>query len=94
MALFLAKTGCDRPREREKNFTPECCFYPTRARKFEIKNSKKIKKIIKPLPGIIFSQKGIRLAEKVNKKFYSRIPLILDPGKKTSKKIVKKFKKL
>ena len=27
-------------------------------------------------------------------KFYSRIPFILDPGKKIPKKIAKKFKKL
>jgi len=58
------------------------------------KNIKKIQKIIKPLPGIIFRQNGTRLAEKVKTKFYSRIPLILDPGKKISKKIVRKFKKL
>ena len=57
------------------------------------KNSKKIRKIIKPLPGIIFSQNGMRKAEKVETKFYSRIPFTLDPGKKIPKKIVKKFKK-
>ena len=51
------------------------------------KNSKKIQKIIKPLPGIIFSQNGTRLAEKVKTKFYFRIPFILDPGKKIPKKI-------
>ena len=38
-------------------------------------------------------QNGMRKAEKVKTKFYSRIPFILDPGKKMSKKIVKKFKK-
>ena len=58
------------------------------------KNIKRIQKIIKPLPDIIFSQKGMRLAEKVNKKFYSRIPFILDLGKKIPRKIVRKFKKL
>ena len=50
--------------------------------------------MIKPLPDIIFSQKGMRQAEKVNTKFYSRIPFVLDPGKKIPKKIAKKFKKL
>ena len=30
----------------------------------------------------------------MKRKFYSRIPFILDPGKKILKKIVKKFKKL
>ena len=58
------------------------------------KNSKKIQKIIKPLPGIILSQNGMRLAKKVKTKFYSRIPFILDPCKKIPKKIVKKFEKL
>ena len=58
------------------------------------KNSKKIQKIIKPIPGIIFSKHGMREAEKVKTKFYSRIPYILDPGKKIPKKIAKKFKKL
>ena len=53
------------------------------------KNSKKIKKIIKPLPGIISSPNGMRLAKKVKTKFYSRIPFILDPGKKIPKKISK-----
>ena len=34
----------------------------------------------------------MRYAEKVNTKFYSRIPFILDPGKKILKKIVKNSK--
>ena len=58
------------------------------------KNSKKIEKIIKLLPDIIFSQNGMRSTEKVKTKFHYRIPFILDPGKKILKKIVKKFKKL
>ena len=58
------------------------------------KNSKKIQKIVKPLPGIIFCQNGIRSAEKVKTKFYYGIPFILETGKKIPKKIVKKFKKL
>ena len=33
-ALFLAKTGLDMPRKREKNFSPEFRSYSTRARKF------------------------------------------------------------
>ena len=38
--LFLAKTGCDRPRKREKNFTPEFRSYLTQARKFQKKVQK------------------------------------------------------
>ena len=63
-------------------------------KKIPKKNSKKIQKIIKPLPGIIFSGIGMRQTEKVKTKFHSRIPFILDPGKKIPKKIAKKFKKL
>ena len=63
-------------------------------KKIPKKNSKKIQKIIKLIPGIIFSQNGSRYTEKVKTKFYSRISFILDPGKKIPKKIVKKLKKL
>ena len=35
--LFLAKTGRDMPRKREKNFTPEFNSYSTQARKFRKK---------------------------------------------------------
>ena len=64
------------------------------SKKIPKKKSKKIQKIIKPLPGIIFSPIGMTKAKKEKTKFYSRIPFILDPGKKILKKIVKKFKKL
>ena len=49
------------------------------------KNSKKIEKIKKPLSDIIFSQNGMRQAEKERKKFYFRIPFILDADKKIPK---------
>ena len=49
---------------------------------------------MKTLPGNIFSGNGMRQTEKVKTKFHSRIPFILDPGKKIPKKIAKKFKKL
>ena len=58
------------------------------------KNIKESRKIIKPLPGNFFSQNGMRYEEKERKKFQSRIPFIHDPGKKISKNILKKFKKL
>ena len=48
----------------------------------------------KTLPGIIFSQNGMRQAEKERKKFQTQIPFILDPGKKIPKKIGKKIRKL
>ena len=58
--------------EREKkNFTPEFCSYPTRARKSQIKNSKKIQKIKKVNSDIISIQNGLGEAEKEKKKIYS-----------------------
>ena len=44
------------------------------------KNRKKIKKIKKPLSDIIFSQNGMRKAEKDRKKFYSRILFLPNPS--------------
>ena len=85
-ALFLAKTGLDRPRKREKNFSPEFCSYPTPARKLK-KNSKKNQKIKKSLSGIIFSQNGSRLAEKEKKKIFVSIFVPTWPGEENSEKI-------
>ena len=67
-ALFLAKTGLDKPRMRKKKFSPEFRSYSTRARNLK-KNSLKIQKIKKTLTGIIFSQNGMRFAEKERKTF-------------------------
>ena len=58
------------------------------------KSCRKIQKTKKPHFGVIFSQNGMRQAEKARKKFQFRIPFILDPGKKIPKKIAKKFEKL
>ena len=69
--LFLAKTGLDWRRKREKNFTPELCSYPTRGRKFEIKNSKKIQKIKKVNSDIISIQNGLGEGKNEKKKIYS-----------------------
>ena len=49
---------------------------------------------MKPIRSIIFNENRMRQAEKVKAKFYSRIPFILDPGKKIPNKIIRKFKKL
>ena len=57
------------------------------------KNSKKIQKIKKPLPGIIFLPKQDDIGRKREKKIQSLIPFILDPGKRILKKIVKTLKK-
>ena len=58
------------------------------------KYSKKIQKIKKLLPSNIFSQNGMRQAEKERKKFYSRIPFILDQDKKIPKKTAQKIEKI
>ena len=62
-------------------------------KKIPIKQQKN-EKIKKPLSDIIFSQNGMRQAEKVKKKFYFRIPFIVDSGKKIPEKIANKLKKL
>ena len=43
MTLFLSKTGRERLRKREKNFSPEFRSYPTLARKFPKKIAKNLK---------------------------------------------------
>ena len=58
------------------------------------KKSKKFQKIKKVNSGIISIQNGLREAEKEIKKILFLISFILNPGKKTPKKIAKKFKKL
>ena len=58
------------------------------------KNSKKIEKIKKTSFRHYFQPKRYEIGqEREKKKFYSRIPFILDPGKKIPKKIAKKLKK-
>ena len=68
MALFLAKTGWDRPGKREKNSTPEFCSNPTRARKFEIENIIKIQKTKKVDFDIISIQNGMGEGKNEKKK--------------------------
>ena len=84
-----------RQAEKEKNqiFVPNS-VYTRPGQENSQRNCKKFQNIIKPLPGIIFSQNGMRQAEKEKKKFWFVILFILDPGKKIPKKIVRKFKKL
>ena len=50
------------------------------------KNSKKIRKIIKPLPGIIFSQNGMRKAEKSENKILLQNSVHTRPVKENSEK--------
>ena len=60
-----------------------------------MKIEKKKQKIKKPFSVIIFSQNRMRWAKKEKKKkIYSRIPFILDPGKKIPKQNSKKIQKI
>ena len=80
-------------KEKKKILLPNSVH--TRCRQ---ENSKKIPKKLKiiknSLSDIIFGENGMRQAKKEGKKFHSRMPFMLDPGKKIPKKIVKKLKKL
>ena len=86
--------GWDKRRKREKNSTPEFRSYPTRARKFEIKNGKKIQKIKKVNSDIISIQNGLGEGKNAKKKIDSWISFILDPWEENKKKKTKKFNKL
>ena len=57
-ALFLAKTGCDRPRKREKNFSPEFRSYSAQGRKFRKKKAKKFKKLKNLIPALFPGKTG------------------------------------
>ena len=81
-------------RKSEKKILLQNSVHSRPGKKNSEKKNKKIQKIIKPLAGIFFRKNRTRLAEKVETKFYSKIPFILDPSKKIPKKIVRKFKKL
>ena len=80
-------------RERDKRMLdPNSAHTRPGGANSEKKNSKKIQKIREQLFFIIFSQIGMRQAEKERKEFQTRIPLILDPREKIPKK--KNAKKL
>ena len=89
MALFLAKTGWDRPRKREKNSTPEFCSNPTPARKFKIKNSKKIQKIKKVDSDIISIQNELGEGKNEKKKFIPEFRSYSTRARKFRKKKLK-----
>ena len=63
-------------------------------RPWQVNSKKNSKKIKKPLPGIIFSQNGDETGREIGEKILVPYTFILDPGKKNTKNIAKKFKKL
>ena len=58
------------------------------------KNSKKIQKIIKPLPGIIFSQNGDEIDRESEHKILLQNSVHTRPGQENSKKNCKKIQKI
>ena len=52
-----SQNGFRQDEKEKKNFTPECCSYSTKTRKFQ-KNSKKIEKIKKPLSTLLLAKTG------------------------------------
>ena len=76
-----------RQADKEKKISPEFHSYPTRVRKFQKKNSKKIQETKKHHSGIISIKTGMRQAEKEKKKkISSRISFLVDLAKKIPKK--------
>ena len=95
-ALFLAKTRLDRPRKREKNFSPEFRSYSTRARKFR-KNSKKNNKKLKTKKTSFrpyFQPKRDEIGRERQKKILVQNFVPTRAGLPFRKKMAKKFKKL
>ena len=84
--IIFGQNGISLAEKEKKNFTPEFCSYPTRGRKFEIKNIKKIQKIKKVNSDIISVQNGLGKGRNEKKKIYSLIPFILDLCKEIPKK--------
>ena len=66
--LFLAKTGLDQPRKREKKFSPNS-VHTRHGQENSEKNSKKIQKIKNLNSSISSMQKGLREVEKERKQF-------------------------
>ena len=82
-------------RERDKRILdPNSAHTRPWGANYKKKNSKKIRKIREQLFGIIFSQIGMRQAEKERKEFQTPISLILDAGEKIPKKKCKKIQKI
>ena len=77
-------------KERKKNLVPNS-VHTQHGQENSEKSSKNFEKTIKPLPGNIFSENGMRYTEKGKTKFQPRIPFILNPDKKIKKKNSKKI---
>ena len=85
--LFLAKTGCDRLRKRKKKNLVPNSVHSRPGHENSVRNRKKRNQNIKkPLSDIIFSQTGMRLAEKESKNSSAEFRSYSDRGRKLRKK--------
>ena len=75
---------------REKKFQSRIPFLLELGKKIPKKIAKKFKKFEKPLSGIIYSQKGMRQAQKERKKILVPNSVHTQPRKENSKKKQKK----
>ena len=80
--------------KREKKILVPNSVHTRTGQKNSEKNIKKIQKIRKTLPGIIFSQNGTRLAEKVKTKILLQNSVHTRPGQENSEKNRKKIQKI
>ena len=91
--LFLSKTGWERPRKREKNFTPEFCSYSSQA---TISKKKKLKNWKTSFRRYFYTNRDEIRWERV-KKILVPNSVHTRPGQENSeinRKIFKKFKNL
>ena len=88
-ALFLAKTGCDRPRKIEKNFSPEFRSYSTPARKFRKKIAKKFLKLKNLVLALFLAKTGWDRPRKRKKKFSPEFRSYTTQARKFRKKFIK-----
>ena len=82
--LFLAKTGWDRPRKREKNFTPEFRSYSTQ--------TKKLKKLKNLFPTLFLAKTGWDRPKNREKKFTPEFRSYSTQARKFRKKWQKNWK--
>ena len=93
-ALCLAKTGLDRPRKREKTFSPEFRSHSTRARKFQKKKAKKFKKLKNPFPVLFLAKMGWDWPRKREKNFTPEFGSYPTWARKCQRKSSKKIQKI
>ena len=87
-ALFLSKTGWERPRKREKHFSPKFRSYSIPARKF----LKKFKKLKNLFPALFLAKTGWDRPRKRDEHFSPEFRSYLRRARKFLKKLQKNSK--